>query len=100
MFEVNSGQLALVRAVFSDEFGVDGVDYDTLIDIAQGDISDWIADLHHTGLFTSAELDAMTSLWRSDPAALASILLGSADDLAARRGELAVASAADVQTVA
>ncbi|GGF94859.1 hypothetical protein GCM10007304_05900 [Rhodococcoides trifolii] len=91
MFGVNTGQLALVRAIFSDEFATDGVDYDALIDIAQGDITDWIADLHHTGLFTSTELDAMTCLWRRDPAALASILLGSADDRAARRGELALA---------
>ncbi|MGU3436639.1 hypothetical protein ACNHUS_26930 [Actinomycetes bacterium M1A6_2h] len=91
MFGVNAGQLALVRAIFSDEFSTNGVDYDALIDIAQGDITGWIADLHQTGLFTSSELDAMTCLWRRNPAALASVLLGSADDSAARSGELALA---------
>jgi hypothetical protein len=91
MFGVNAGQLALVRAIFSDEFTRNGVDYDALIDIAQGDITGWIADLHFTGLFTPSELDAMTCLWRRDPAALASVLLGSADEVGARDGQLALA---------
>lgn len=93
MSNINAGQLALVRAIFSDEFATRGVDYDTLLDIAQGDIGDWIADLHSTGLFMSAELEAMSDQWRRDPAALASILLGCAEDASSSRNDMTLVSA-------
>lgn len=79
-------------ALFSYDFIAGGVDYDTLESLHRGEVSEWTSALGRSGLFTDAEMEAVTAAWSERPGLLLDALLRDADEMTVRRCRLAWAS--------
>jgi hypothetical protein len=86
---LTSGHLDMLRALFCDEFDLDGIDASTFAAIHAGEVAEWVQEVGSTGLFSRSELTVIEETWTADPSSLVSVLLDTVDEIGAKRHELA-----------
>ena len=70
-----------ISAVFTH----DHVDDDVIERIHRGEVDDWIVDVAASGMFSNAEVCAISQSWRSNPKSLLDALLVNVDEVTAKR---------------
>nr|WP_051918787.1 hypothetical protein [Prescottella defluvii] len=74
--------------MFSYEFLDGGIDYDALERIHRADVSDWVAAVAGSGLFTNAQVARIDAAWVRDPESLLTALLSEADEMTVKRARI------------
>ncbi|MFC9769706.1 hypothetical protein [Rhodococcus jostii] len=71
----------LVAAMFSLELNEGRVDYDTVEDLHQGRLGEWVTAVHRSGLLSPSAVDLLTRCWHQNPRLLFDALLDDADEI-------------------